>query len=278
MLFRSFILIWSAALIGCAGQPRIFTDDLPGRNDQRVAFEMVYIPGDRSMGIEPFYIGQTEVTWAMFLYWANSEDLNLGIPADVDKYAGFVKDDLRPSLVEQEFINRGRGLADNPNRPAIGLSRLNARAYCKWVSKQTGKTYRLPTDAEWMYVLHRAGGLPSNQAALLDQAVLADNAPTDAEHGETLPQAVASKSPNRVGLFDFLGNAGEWIEPAEGQRWLRGGHFRLSADELTDDWFAEEDLQIWMKNWPSFPYSRFWYLDHYYQGIRLVCEVDSIEE
>lgn len=273
MAFHYLLLISSFTLLGCRGPAKSFTDHVPASNQERIAFDMVYIPGDTSTEIEPFYIARTEVTWAMFLYWSSGEDLGRKNGFLTEEYAELVKADLRPSWVSTELFNRNRGLTDEPDRPAVSMSRLTARAYCKWVSEQTGRMYRLPTDAEWMHVLRLSGGVPADRDALLQQAVLADNAPTHAASGEALPAAVASKSPNRLGLYDLLGNAAEWIESEDERGYLRGGHFRLDANELTHNWRVEEDLAIWMQGWPGPPYSRFWYYDHYYQGIRLVCDI-----
>jgi len=44
---------------------------------------------------------------------------------------------------------RGGGMPGNENFPVVGINWYEACAYCSWLSAKTGKTYRLPTEAEW---------------------------------------------------------------------------------------------------------------------------------
>lgn len=41
------------------------------------------------------------------------------------------------------------GIKQGPDHPVVKVSWEDAPAFCKWLSKQEGKTYRLPTDHEW---------------------------------------------------------------------------------------------------------------------------------
>jgi formylglycine-generating enzyme required for sulfatase activity len=154
------------------------------------------------------------------------------------------------------------------------MSWRTAQAYCLWLSEQTGKKYRLPTDEEWMHVLELSGGVPEDREALLSIALFEDNV----EWGELgffpQPRRVDEGKLNKLGLINLLGNATEWVEPAEKEKWVRGGHFGLKADAFTKDWRAVEDQSVWNESYPQLPYSRFWYLDFYYTGLRLVCEAE----
>jgi len=106
----------------------------------------------------------------------------------------------------------GRG-----HRPVINVSWDDANAYAEWLGQQTGKHYRLPTEAEWEYAA-RAGldtAFPTGECLNTGQANYdgrADyfycGAKTGAFLGRT--QAVGGYPANAWGLHDMLGNAAEW--------------------------------------------------------------------
>jgi formylglycine-generating enzyme required for sulfatase activity len=97
----------------------------------------------------------------------------------------------------------------NPNNPVEGLSWNEAQAFCKKLSRVTGKQYRLPSEAEWEYAC-RAGTTTryyfgDNANQLGDYAWFCDNSGS-----KTHP--VGQKRPNGWGLYDMHGNVWEWCE------------------------------------------------------------------
>jgi len=248
--------------------PASFIDRVP-TNDGYASFEMVLIPGDEAGCAVPFYIGRTEVTWDMFRDWANGDDLE-----SLSEYVRLQEIGLRPSMIGRGFPQYDYLLIEDKQGPAIGMSWQTAQAYCIWLSVVTGRTYRLPTDTEWQHVFELSGGVPDDRT-LLSRALLADNPRSHDYRGVLLPRPVAQGEPDALGLYDLIGNAAEWVQPMGGRRWVRGGHFGLAAIDFAADWRAEEDQDVWNASYPGFPFSRYWYVTHYYQGIRLVCEVEQ---
>ena len=84
----------------------------------------------------------------------------------------------------------GRGL-----RPVINVSWDDAKAYAQWLSQQTGKHYRLPTEAEWEYAA-RSGGRDEVWAGTSDEYQLKDHAVYQASRTEP----VGKKQPNAVSM------------------------------------------------------------------------------
>ena len=126
----------------------------------------------------------------------------------------------------------GRG-----NRPVINVSWDNAQSYVSWLSKRTGKSYRLLSESEWEYVARAGTETPFHFGATIstDQANYDGNYTYNTGlkgvyRKKTLP--VGSFSANRWGLHDMHGNVWEWIQdcyndsysgaPADGSAWESG--------------------------------------------------------
>ena len=142
------------------------------------------------------------------------------------------------------------GFRQEDSHPAVCVSWGDAKAYAAWLSRKTGRNYRLLTETEWEYSARtgssaaRPWGEESSQACTY--ANVGDLARSrmvppgegkrwqyhdcDDRYGYTAP--VGSYAPNRFGLYDMIGNVWEWTEdcwnetyagaPTDGSAWLTG--------------------------------------------------------
>ena len=145
----------------------------------------------------------------------------------------------------------GRG-----KRPVIDISWEKAKVYANWLSRKTGKPYRLLSEAEWEYAA-RAGSTKafSTGPSLAASAANFDGSddgsgPSEVNRKKTMP--VGSFPANGFGLHDMHGNVSEWVEdcwhddytagaPTDGSAWvegncdgrvMRGGSWEDSQTEL----------------------------------------------
>ena len=130
------------------------------------------------------------------------------------------------------------GFVQTDRHPVVGVNWFDAIRYVRWLSEATGKSYRLPSEAEWEYAC-RAG---TKTAFSFGDRITTDQANYDGNftynggpRGEyrrgTTP--VGTFPANPWGLFDMHGNVWEWVQdvvhdnydgaPLDGSAWEEGG-------------------------------------------------------
>ncbi len=111
----------------------------------------------------------------------------------------------------------GRGKPDDEgwgrgSRPVINVSWHDAVAYAKWLSKKTGKTWRLPTEAEWEYAAKGGENYKYAGSNNIDSIAWYDKNSyyKGSSHADYGTHPVGTKSPNGYGFYDMTGNVCEW--------------------------------------------------------------------
>lgn len=117
-------------------------------------------------------------------------------------------------------------------RPATNLAWHDARAFVQWLSKKTGKTYRLLSEAEWEYAARARTATAYFWGNEIGKGNANCNGCGSEFDGKGKAPAGSFKS-NAFGLYDMHGNVWEWVAdtlhpgyagaPADGSAWLEGG-------------------------------------------------------
>lgn len=236
-----------------------------------IKMEMVRVPGGtvevkvpggetKTVEVKPFWIAKTELTWDQYDLWHLGMDLP--DPSKVEEE----RDKTRPSP-PYGAPDHGWG---HQGYPALHIAHDAAQMYCDWLSKHTGKKYRLPTEAEWEWAA-RAGGSDAKleEEKLKGVAWYADNSANDV--GEACAHAVGKKEPNAWGLYDMFGNVAEWVVGIDGQKVVKGGHYESSAAAV----HSRARLpykKSWQERDPQDPKSEWWLSDGPWVGFRVVRE------
>jgi formylglycine-generating enzyme required for sulfatase activity len=264
----------------------------------------------RSVTVSKFFMGEVEVTWDEYwaFYASTMSEGRLDPTIVMEKNAGN-PDAISGPTPPFGIPDQGWG---SGARPAITMSHYGAQTYCQWLTKVTGKKYRLPTEAEWEFACRGGSETPyffkgdpkrfvnkglRNKIMGVDTTEINSYVVYEINSmGKTQEPAFVKANP--FGLKNMAGNVAEycsdWYSPeaykATGttvsdpkgpesgeEHVVRGGSYNSEAGEVRSA--AREFTQTvnWLKTDPQQPKSIWWYSDIKGIGFRVVCEADSLQ-
>lgn len=225
-----------------------------------------------------FALSRTSVTVGQFREFVRAsgyqpDSVKLGGASVYDEGTGAMRDDTSAGW-QDDYAGRN---ADS-RLPVVNVSWNDAKAYVDWLSQRTGKTFRLPSEAEFEYAL-RAGttsrywwgdGTPSGKVENLTGS--GDRSPSGRRWSNAFqgyrdgywgPAPVMSFAPNAFGLYDIDGNVSEWVQdcwhdsylraPRDGGAWVnpgcgsrvvRGGSWGSSPEQVRSAYRQGVDASV----------------------------------
>jgi|GEM_PF-6100347 len=165
-------------------------------NNNPVFPEMIRVVDDEK---EAFFIARTEITVYQFRKFCES--------------------------TQRTMPQRMPSWGWRENHPMVYISQQDAEDYCYWLSRQTGNHYRLPTIKEW----ELAALAGDKNIEIEEQDNIASTAWYQRQNSQKTTKTVATKLPNKLGLYDMQGNVWEWCvggskdlnRPIKGGSWNR---------------------------------------------------------
>lgn len=251
----------AAAPVRSRGSLEPYVEKIPGT---LVEFRMMPVSGGsvtvktpsgkKEVDVDPFWMGETEVTWDSYDIFVYGLDEKRG------QGGGKTDAIARPS---DPYVIPGQGFG-HKGYPALALTLHAARQYARWLSIKTGTEYHVPTGAQWIHACCAGlpGGSASKQSSLGEHAWHQGNA-----DGKVHP--VGSLKPNDLGLYDMRGNVAEWTYDGEGgPHIVRGGSYKSTASEVGCH-ARMEQTPAWQATDPQLPKSQWWLSDAPFVGFRI---------
>ena len=168
-----------------------------------------------------------------------------GWDSEKEERAGFTRTFLGKILV---FADR--------QHPVVNVSWNDATAFCKWLSYKEGKTYRLPTEAEWNMPAGRerrrdiTAGMVRRLWPRLATWLMPHSRPSfrigtkrSASDGHVFTSPVGKFRPNAFGFYDMHGNASQWCADWYGKKYYAASP---PADPKGPETGRERSLSGWL--------------------------------
>jgi len=138
----------------------------------------------------------------------------------------------------KDHSNRGHPL-NRPEQPVVRVSWERAQAFCDWLSKQTGRRYALPTEAQWEYVSRAGGGNGRAWGA------------------EPMPGNIGEWTRTTYRPYPYVSADGRDDASAQGRKVIRGAQALLAAPGSRRD---------------TYRLSYHWWQGVWNVGFRIICE------
>jgi formylglycine-generating enzyme required for sulfatase activity len=206
-----------------------------------------------SMG-KPFYIGAKEITLGEFRRFVETTGYEAPLGCRVWLDGQWVEER------DRSWRDPGFAQPQADDEPVVCVNWVDARAYADWVSRQSGKRYRLPSEVEWEYVARGGTAFPRYWSAqdsqegapvslACDNANVYDSSAVDAyrfpwpnancSDGAVGVAPTGRYKPNAFGAYDVIGNVREWMQdcyttsymgrPQDGRAWTWQGGCELKS-------------------------------------------------
>lgn len=185
--------------------PEPTTIEAPREFTNSIGMEFLYIDGGEfTMGRNPQYNEGGEVESPAHPvriegFW-------------IAKYPVTQEQYFKLTRINPSFFKNDKVLEESSHHhPVEQISWFDAKAYVELINRYEGKTrfYALPTEAQWEYVA-KAGG--NTRFTFGDSEAMLDDYAVYEYTANTRTSVVGSKHPNRLGIYDLLGNVWEWCE------------------------------------------------------------------
>jgi len=170
-----------------------------------------------------YYIGKFEVTYSEFKKFVDATGYltDAEQPDSVRAKQGLPSKNVRNG--SWKIYPRGNPVpASDTDKPVGNISWHDAMAYCQWLSKETGKKFSLPTEAEWEFAAH--GGMNSKGYVYSGSNNLDEVAWYNSNSSHTAHRC-GMKMANELGIYDMSGNVREWCAD-----WYGGFYYKQSPE------------------------------------------------